>query len=312
MKYQPMLCKIGTKNDLKNKKYFFEIKFDGTRAICYFKNNKINLINRRNNNITHRFPEFKQFVNLIKTECILDGEIIVYNKRGLPDFNLLQSRDQLDKAFLIEIRSKELPATYIVFDILERNGKSLIHLPLTERKQILKSTIKNNSTLEECVHTEKGQQLWKHVIKKHLEGVIAKEKNSYYQPGKRSNQWLKIKFLKTVDAVIVGYTHEKRIISALCLAIYKDNNLFYIGKVGTGFRMPFLEDLKKKFTKISKVPITNPPKTNDITWVKPKFIAEVEYLEFTKKQHLRVPSFKRLRYDKPIEECDIGQFDIIR
>ncbi len=124
MAFQPMLCQIGHQQDLNKKNYFFEIKFDGTRALLYFKNKKFKLINRRNHNITFRYPEFKNFKNLIKAKsCVLDGEIIVYNKKGLPDFNLLQSREQLDKKFAIELRSKEIPATYIVLTFWKKMEK---------------------------------------------------------------------------------------------------------------------------------------------------------------------------------------------
>src|SRR3989339_873786 len=135
MKIQPMLCKRGDKNDLDKPNYIFEPKLDGTRAICYI-NKEIELINRRGINITKRYPEFN-FRQNVNSSCILDGEIIVYGKDGMPNFNLLQKREQLEKEILIELRSKEIPATFVVFDILMKDGKNLINYPLKERKKRL-------------------------------------------------------------------------------------------------------------------------------------------------------------------------------
>ncbi len=182
-------------------------------------------------------------------------------------------------------------------------------MPLNQRKKILEKTIVPNETLELCFYTDQGQKLWQEVKKKKLEGVIAKIKNSPYEPGKRSSAWLKIKFLKTADTLIIGYTQGKRVISALCLAVYKNKKLFYLGRVGTGFTESFLKNLIKKLKKIKKSPIINPPKKENIIWTKPELIAEVEYLQFTKDQRLRAPVFKRLRFDKPLKECTIEQFD---
>ena len=131
-RYSPMLAKLGTASDLEIPHFIYEEKLDGTRAILYKNNSKIKLVNRRNNNITHRYPEFN-FSKSIKTNCILDGEIVIFNKKGISEFNLLQHRDLLEDKEKIITRSKTMPATYIVFDILELNSKSLTKLPQKER-----------------------------------------------------------------------------------------------------------------------------------------------------------------------------------
>ena len=304
-----MLAKIGEKSILSSKQYFFEPKLDGTRAVLYMKGRKLDFINRRNRNITYRYPEFKNFHKFINAEsCILDGEIVVYDKKGIPNFNLLQMRDQLEKPAMIQIRYKELPATYVVFDILEKDGKSLVNLPYIERKKILEQTVNENEHLELCFYTQDGTSLWKKVRKVKLEGVMAKKRNSRYYPGRRLDEWLKIKNLKTVDVVIVGFSQEIRIISALCMALYKNGKLYYIGRVGTGFTEGFLKELYPKLKKIiqKKIPVENPPKNwekHNIKWLKPMYVAEVRYLEVSKDKILRAPSFMRLRYDKPVREC---------
>ena len=303
----PMLCKIGSKGDLKRKDYIFEPKLDGTRAICYFSKRRIDFVNRRFKNITYRYPEIVEELKkcLKAQQAVLDGEIIVYDEQGLPDFNLLQKREQIEKPWIIRLRSQQIPATYVVFDILEKNNKSLINLPLWERKKILEKIIKPNKRVEIIFYTINGQRLWKAVIKKNLEGVVAKPKNSFYFPNQRI-AWLKIKYLKTVDCIIVGYTQEKRIISSLALALYRNNDLIYIGRVGTGFASDFLKNLyaliKKKKLEVKKTLVANPPKVK-IHWLKPELVAEIEYLELTTGNELRAPSFKRLRIDKPPKDC---------
>jgi bifunctional non-homologous end joining protein LigD len=309
MKYEPMLAKIGEKSALSSRQYCFEPKLDGTRAVLYAKAKSLEFINRRGRNISYRYPEFKNFHEYIYAEsCVLDGEIIVYDENGFPQFNLLQMRDQLEKKAMIEIRSRELPATFVVFDILEKNRKPLFSLPYLKRKKILEQTVRENEHLELCFYTDNGKQLWKQVRKAKLEGVMAKRRGSHYAPGKRTHDWLKIKNLKTIDIVIVGFSHEKRIISALCMALYKEGKLYYIGRVGTGFTEKFLNELCPKLKKViqKRIPVENPPKNwekHNIKWLRPVFVAEVRYLELSKDRILRAPAFLRMRYDKPAKDC---------
>ena len=304
MKCSPMLTKIGNKSDLSKKGYLFEPKVDGIRAICY-KNKKIKLINRKNKDITYQYPEFN-FIKQIHTKsCVLDGEIIVYDKKGKPNFNLLQKR-QLEKPLLIKTRCKEYPATYVVFDILMKNGKSLVHLPLNERKKILDKTITDNNQIQKIYFTKNGKKLWKEIIKKGLEGVVAKDETSKYSCGTRSSIWLKIKDLKTIDCIILGFTQGKRIISSLALGVYAKGKLKYIGSVGTGFSFNFLKDLHKTLLKLKvKKPPVEYVGTKKINWVKPKLVCEIKYLEITKDDKLRTPVFLWMREDKKPKECTL-------
>lgn len=306
---KPMLCKNGNLDILDSDEYYFEPKLDGTRALLVKRGKAIKLINRRNRDITYRYPEFKNISKFIKIkECILDGEIICYNKKGLPDFNLLQRREQLDNPFEIELRSIDFPATYVAFDILNKNGKDLSTQPIEKRKKLLSKLIIENKNLQIIFYTEKGKKLWEKITSLNLEGVIAKKKGSLYYKGKRTDIWLKIKYLKTADCVIVGYTTEKRVISALALAVYKSKRLLYIGKVGTGFSQQFLIELYKKLKRIktTKRIVTNPQ--SNIIWVLPKYVCTVKYLDLTSCYELRAPSFKKLRDDKLPTECTFEQF----
>jgi bifunctional non-homologous end joining protein LigD len=304
---KPMLAKTGSRDILSSKQYYFEPKLDGTRALLYAKGKKLQFINRRERDITYRFPEFRNF-KIDAKSCVLDGEIIVYDKKGFPSFSLLQMRDQLEKKVMIEIRSRQMPATYVVFDILEKDGKKLVNLPYLKRKVILEQTVHENEHLELCFYTRNGKKLWSQIQKSKMEGVMAKHKDSGYFCGKRSEEWLKIKNLKTIDVVIAGFSQEKRKISALCMAVYKNGRLYYIGRVGTGFTEKFLDELYPELQKIiqKKIPVVNPPKNwqkHNIKWLKPEYVAEVRYLDISKDKILRVPAFLRLRYDKPVKDC---------
>ena len=305
MKYLPMLAIKGDKNLIKSKEHIFEPKMDGTRCLAEI-GEKINLFNRRQRNIKKRYPEIidnlKKFDN-----CILDGEIICYSN-GKPDFYRLQQREHIDNEFIIDIRAKLMPATYIIFDILELNGKELINIPLMERKKILDKIFKKGEHVELIFYTQDGEKLWKEIKKLNMEGMMAKEKNSFYYPGERRKEWIKIKNLKSVDVVIVGYTSIKREISSLGMGLYDNNSLIYIGKVGTGFDEEIMKLLKKNLKETSKPCVKNYDiAPEEMIWVEPNLVAEIEYLEVTEKNELRSPSFKRLRNDKLARECTFEQ-----
>ena len=298
-----MLAKIGEKEDLSKKNMIFEPKVDGTRAIC-FKDGKLKFINRRNRDISFRYPEFDFIGNIKAKTCVLDGEIIVYDKKGVPSFNLLQKRDQLGIKFMIELRSEQYPATYVVFDILRLDGKDLKNLTLIERKKILDKVVKDGNHIQKIFYTSDGKSLWKKITKLKLEGVMAKEKKSKYHEASRIASWLKIKYLKTIDCIIVGYTSKKRVISALAVGVYLKGKLIYIGRVGIGFTEKFLKELHKDLKKleVKKAPVIYNGK-EDIQWIKPQIVCEVRYLEFSKDNIMRAPAFLRLREDKTAKEC---------
>jgi len=305
MKYLPMLAVKGETTILESEEHIFEPKLDGTRCIAEI-GDEVRLFNRREKNITARYPEIVEELKNFE-KCILDGEIICYNN-GKPDFYRLQKREHIDSPFLIELRAKIMPATYVIFDVLERNEKELIKMPLVKRKEILSDVLIEGKHVEGIFYTEHGKKLWKTIRDLDIEGVMAKEKESFYYPGERRREWVKIKNTKSIDVVIVGYTSMRREISSLGMGLYDGDNLVYVGKTGTGFDEEIMHILKKKFSKRKKPCVANfqaaPP---DMIWVEPEIVAEVEYLEVTDRKELRSPSFKRLRMDKKPEECTIEQ-----
>ncbi len=302
---RPMLAFQGSKSDLTRKGFIFEPKLDGTRALCYKDGQQLRFINRRDHEMTPRYPEF-DFAGLIGARtCVLDGEVVVFDGQGNPSFRLLQKREQAAPG-IYALRSGQHPANYIVFDILEIDGRDVTGQPLTERKRLLEATVQENANLRRIVYTADGQKLWDLIYPKGIEGVMAKRIDGTYEEGKRSPSWLKIKTVITIDCVIVGFTHEHRAISSLALGVYVGKDLRFVGRVGTGFTEEFLEKLREALDKI-RVPgpsVVNPPE-GETEWVQPELVCEVEYLELTSNYHLRAPVFRRLRDDKLPQECTL-------
>jgi bifunctional non-homologous end joining protein LigD len=282
---KPMLAKIGDEKDLEKPGYIYEPKLDGIRALLHYGKNPT-FESRNGKDLTARFSNIR-LPTIKASTCIIDGEIVAYDRKGNPDFNLLQN---------------DAPAVFVAFDILEKDGMNLQNKPLMDRKKILQETLKENATVQLIFYTEQGKKLWSAMKKRGTEGVIAKKKDSVYLDGKRSDSWVKIKFLKTVDAIVIGFTETKRKISSLALGLYDDENITFIGKVGTGFNEQFIERFYPQLERIRTTKNSGVlPK--EIIPVKPRFVAEIQYLEFTPDCKLRAPVFKRLRDDKEVSEC---------
>ncbi len=282
---KPMLAKIGDESILEKPGYIYEPKLDGIRALLTI-GKTTSFQSRNGKDLTERFSAI-QIPAIQATSCVLDGELVAYDDKGNPDFNCLQ---------------QGAPAVYVAFDILEKDGVSLRDQPLMRRKEILRKIVKENPTVQLITYTEQGKKLWSLMKRRGIEGVIAKKKDSTYLEGKRSESWMKIKLTQTVDAIVVGFTRTKREISSLALGLYESGNILFIGKVGTGFNETFIEDFLPKLEKI-KLKKTQMVLPTGIQPVRPRYVAEVDYLEFTPDRKLRAPVFKRLRDDKEIHEC---------
>jgi len=296
-KIPPMLAYSSEPFD--SKRHIFEIKWDGTRCILFLKEGKIYLQNRRLMDITDRYPELKQIVKCIKAKnAILDGEIVIL-RDGKPDFNLLQQREHATNSIKITLLSRDLPATYIAFDLLFLNGKSYVEMPLIKRKELLKQILEESEYLVESRYIEeKGITFFKKVLEQGLEGIMAKAKDSPYIIGKRSRYWLKIKPKHSAICYIVGYTEgkgeRKGLIGALVLATQEEGKWKYRGKVGTGFTEEELSLLLTLLKKIeTKKGVVKSPFKN-VHWVEPILKCEVIFQEITKKGCFRSPVFLKL------------------
>jgi DNA ligase D-like protein (predicted 3'-phosphoesterase) len=203
---------------------------------------------------------------------------------------------------------------YVVFDILEKAGESLINLPLFERKEILRRSVSEGQhvLLSDFVETN-GEAYYEAALEKGLEGVIAKKKDSLYEVGLRSGNWLKIKKLRTCDCVIFGYTKgagaRAETFGALLLGLYDaDAKPVFVGKVGTGFSQEVLKTLSNRFQKLKtgKAPFKT-GSFDGVTWLRPELVCEVGYQAVTRDVRLRMPRFQGLRLDKLPSECTLDQ-----
>ncbi|MGD6851274.1 MAG: non-homologous end-joining DNA ligase [Candidatus Bathyarchaeia archaeon] len=310
--YKPMLAK-SVEQAFTDSDWFFEIKWDGFRAIAYIEE-PLSIRSRNGKELKQNFPELEQLSRLA-SNIVVDGEIVVMQE-GIPDFQTLLKRGQAVSEGEIQRQAQCAPAVYIVFDILEKDGNPLTQLPLTERKTILKDSLKEGANVVLCDYIEeKGEAYFELALQKGLEGVMAKRKDSHYEEGLRTGSWLKIKKLKTCDCIIFGYTHGQNVrqetFGALLLGLYDENKQpVYVGKVGTGFAEETLRMLMDKFEKVTTDKEPFKPEAGDVvTWLEPKLVCEVAYQVVTKDGRLRMARFKRLRDDKTPEQCTLDQLD---
>jgi bifunctional non-homologous end joining protein LigD len=296
-KIRPMLATL-IEEPFDNNDWLFEIKWDGYRAIATVVGTKVTLESRNGLPFTERYHTITSALQEAKYDVVLDGEIVVVNEQGLPEFQKLQSWQSEEAGNLI----------YYVFDILWLNGYDLTSLPIGKRKELLEKVIPKSKYIHYSDHIiGNGVSFFKAVKAHGGEGIIAKSLESTYEIGVRSNQWLKIKTQNRQEVVITGYTKSRGNRShfgALILGIQKNNELVYVGHTGSGFTKDSLEQiwhlLQPLRTKDS--PFEHPPKTNmPATWVKPKLIAEVKFQEWTKDGCLRQPIFLGLRPDKDLK-----------
>ena len=292
---QPMLA-TSVDKPFSSRDWLFELKLDGYRAITELKKGKLVLYSRNGISLARRYPAVVSALKKIKADVVLDGEIVILNEKGRPDFQQLQNYDSNSKSML----------AYYVFDILSYQQKDLRHLPLIERKKLLKKILKRSGPVRFCSHIEEhGEDFFKAVKAEDIEGIMAKKKDSFYFPGVRTREWLKIKNHKSQEAIIIGYTQPKgsRLhFGSILLAQYEHDKLKYIGHAGTGFTEQSLRELLQKLKPLArkKSPLDSPVRANSkVTWVRPKLVCEVGYSELTKEGMLRHPVFKGLRPDKP-------------
>ena len=308
VKIHPMLA-VLQEEPFDSEDHIFELKWDGTRALGFVSpDGTVRFQNRRLYDITYRYPEIHPDVGGHK--AILDGEIVVM-REGRPSFMGLQDREHASSKFTIHLRSKESPATYVVFDILYLDGKELVTLPLMERKGILRDTVTTSDrvTLSDYIERE-GVAYYRAVLDRGLEGIIVKRKASRYAIGRRTKDWLKIKKRETIDAVVCGLTEGEGVrvdtFGSLILGVYDGPTMRYIGRVGTGFS----DDLRKELLarcealRADRLFPAEPDMTEPVKfWTRPGLVVEARFLELTPDGMLRAPSFGRIRDDKGPEEC---------
>jgi bifunctional non-homologous end joining protein LigD len=321
---EPMLATL-VNEPVTDEGWVYEMKWDGYRAVGYMQNGKVDICSRNNKSFNQKFYPLHEALQQWNINAVVDGEIVVVNEHGVPGFSDLQMWRSEDDGQLL----------YYLFDILWLEGFSVTHLPLEERKQLLKSIIpKDNPHLRISeILKDDGEEAFELAKQLHFEGVMAKKSGSVYTIGKRTKDWLKIKTEKRQELVIGGYTHNEgssKLFSALLLGIIENGSFHFVTSVGTGFNKKMQAEIIKKLRpyKTNTCPFSsvpdynkpsrfrpNPPKAT-VIWVKPKLVAEISYREETKGGAIRQPSFKGLREDKKpkevIREVAINTNELVR
>ena len=306
---KPMLAVSGQPFDSPD--WIFEPKIDGTRCIALVSSGKVRLFNRRGFEITYRYPELEKALAGSCCSCILDGEIAVFAD-GKPSFHSLAQRDHQSEKMRIDYLSQALPASYVVFDLLYAGSKNLLDLTLRERKQILPQELQESEGVSIIdFYSARGKDYFSASLKMGIEGVMAKRLASPYQPGKRSQDWIKIKKSLKLDLVVGGYIPGKgersSYFGGLLLGAYEQGLLYYVGRVGSGFTEAELAEITGSLVQRDSPPFTNPPATPEVRWTEPLMVVQVSALEVTEDGHLRAPVFLRRREDKEPEECELSQ-----
>jgi bifunctional non-homologous end joining protein LigD len=286
--------------------WFYEIKWDGYRALAFCQKRDVNLVSRNQKLFNDKYYPLYKALQALNLNAVLDGEIVALKDGGMPSFEALQNwRSEADGQLF-----------YYVFDLLWLDGESVIHFPLSKRKDILRKILPPGELIRQNdVFQKNPKKFLEAVGNTGLEGIIAKRIDSLYTPGLRSVHWLKIKVKKRQEAVIGGYTQNEnspKLFSSLLVGVFDGAELHYIGKIGTGFTQKLQHQLMALFRPFvtGRCPFVvepdinlasrfrpNPPRAT-ATWLVPKIVCEVSYVEMTSDGVMRHPSFEGLRDDK--------------
>ncbi|MGA8988615.1 ATP-dependent DNA ligase [Aeromicrobium sp.] len=314
----PMLATPGKATDIDHggdttgHDWAFEMKWDGIRAIAVVDGSDVALFSRRQNDVTNAYPEVvAELAGLGLRDTVLDGEIVALDHSGAPDFGRLQRRMGLTRTSEIAAAQREVRVQYMVFDLLRTEGQAVTGQQYDDRRtalldtgiegEVVKVPRAFEGSLTEAVASSRTQ---------HLEGVLAKRRDSRYHSGKRAQAWIKIKHHRSQEVVIGGWRPGQGAragrIGALLLGIPDDDGLRYVGRVGTGFGERTLNDLHRRLSASPRKtsPFRDVPRdaARDAHWVTPRFVGEVAFTEWTSSGQLRQPSWRGLRTDKTPQE----------
>lgn len=280
--FTPMLLKEIDK-PFNSKKYYYELKYDGYRALIFVNKNEIYIQSRNKNDITFLYPELSNIKKIVNKNVIFDGEIVIF-ENNKPSFNKISKRSKLKNKNIIKKESINNPVIFIAFDILYEN-KDLTNLPLIERKKILEKYQDTDFFIKSKVYLNNGIKLYNFIKKNNLEGIVIKDINGLYHINKRTSDFIKVKNIKSDNFFIAGYINNNKYTSSLVLCEKYNNDYIYVGKVLISKK----NNIYKKILNIKKCKNYLKIENNDITFIKPILSCKINYLERTKNGHLRHP-----------------------
>jgi bifunctional non-homologous end joining protein LigD len=305
----PMLAKSGPLPT--GDGWGYEVKWDGVRALAFVSGGRVKLVGRSGREVTSQYPEVRGLGEALGTrEAIFDGEVVAFGENGLPSFERLQRRMHVASSRAVARLARESPVAYVLFDLLWLEGRSLMELTYTERREELTALDLHGRTWQvPRHHVGDGEALLELTRRQGLEGVMAKRLDCPYTPGKRGGGWVKVKNVHRTSLVVGGWLDGERgragSLGALTVGFYEDGELQYAGRVGTGFgeteRARLLKLLAPLAAPASPFSGRQPPK--ETHWVSPELVCEVEYRQWTRTRTLRAPAYKGLRDDLNPEQA---------
>jgi bifunctional non-homologous end joining protein LigD len=274
--------------------WVYEEKYDGDRILAYKEGDRVRLLTRNEKDRTDWLPRIAAAVGGLRpVTLLLDGEVVVFDKKRVSRFQLLQQ--------------SEGDPTYAVFDCLYCEGNDLRREPLSARRAIMESAIGKSAVLLPSRRlATNGLAAFRVARRRGYEGLVAKNLLSPYVEA-RSMEWLKVKVHQEDEFVIAGYTEpagSRQHFGALLLGAYDKKELHYVGKVGTGFDRHALGTLYRQFQPFvrTRSALADPPREKGVVFLAPRLVAQISYQEWTADRKLRQPVFLGLRDDKDPRE----------
>lgn len=299
---QPMLATLVPKAFHKPG-WIYEEKYDGIRLLAYKEGTRVTLLSRNGKDRTAAFSVLAEAVRKLPARTLLiDGEAVVFDRRGISRFQLLQAGKTQPK--------------YALFDCLYRDGRDLRQEPLTVRRAALEQVVgtvrrKTSDVFPSAILASNGIKAFESAAGAGYEGLVAKDESSTYVEG-RSTKWMKVKAHREDEFIIVGFSApagSREHFGALLLGAYDHGQLIYVGKVGTGFTQKSLGALFQKLQRLvrARPGVINPPKEKNVQYVAPRLVAQISYEELTADRKLRQPVFLGLRDDKSASEITLPE-----
>jgi bifunctional non-homologous end joining protein LigD len=307
---RPMLARSGPLPP-REEQFGFEVKWDGIRTVLFSDHGHVELRGRNWSDFTSRYPEVRELArSLGARRIVLDGEVVAFDDQGRPSFERLQARMHLASESAVRRRMRDIPATYVIFDLLYLDGHMTTGLSYEERRELLESLeLEGPAWRTPAYHPGEGKALLAATRELGIEGIVAKKLDCPYSPGIRASHWIKVKNVHTQDVVIGGWTPgeggRSSSLGSLAVGVMEGDELVYSGKVGTGFTEQSLALVKRELEPLERdsSPFTGRQPPKGTRFVEPRLVAHVEFREWTKSGTLRAPSFKGLRPDISPHEC---------
>jgi bifunctional non-homologous end joining protein LigD len=297
------------------KDWLFEVKLDGIRAVAVKDHGRVRLFSRLPRDLTPDYPVIADAVRSLPADrLVIDGELVALDDEGRSSFQLLQNRRRIGSGQRV---------VYYLFDLVNLSGRDLRSLPLTQRRGFLEALTRNATGPLRFSHAldAPAPKVWKEILRRGLEGVVAKRADSKYEAGRRTGAWIKVKAQQEQEFVIGGYTPpqgNRKYFGALLIGYYAGHDLIFASRVGAGFDHATLGSLYRRFQtlRIAKCPfaIWPPSRTNAsrwgmsvaemsrCLWLRPDLVCQVRFFEWTRDGNLRQPVFLGLREDRRATE----------